>query len=180
MVLVYIIYIEYIYIYVLQIRDIEREREICDKKDLLQLEVWIGFPIFLRGILFSHLAFFFKNSSSKKSTPSQSILCFGGSQSHIASPSLIVLPFFGRSACWVLPTEVLHTLNTHGASRFSFTGLQAIRDQLATSQVWRCWQRSLWRLYTGGKTLRLPPPKKKKQARKTPTKAPKSVLSQGF
>ena len=43
----------------------------------------------------SHLAFLFKNSSNKKSTPSQSILCFGGSQFHIASPSLIVLPFLG-------------------------------------------------------------------------------------
>lgn len=139
--IIYILYIEYIfYIYTYYKYEISRERErFVIRKTYYSLRYGLDFQSFWGGYfsISSHLAFFFKNSSSKKSTPSQSILCFGGSRSHIASPSLIVLPFFGRSACWVLPTEVLHTLNTHGetAKRFSFTGLQAIRDQLATSQV---------------------------------------------
>ena len=157
----------------------ERERFVIRKT---YYSFWYGLDCqsFLGGYfsISSHLAFLFKNSSNKKSTPSQSILCFGGSQSHIASPSLIVLPFLGdpRVGCSQRRYSILWIPMALHASASQVFKQSEISWQLPKFE-------DVGNAPCGGyiRVVRLSDSqKKKKQARKTPTKAPKSFLSQGF
>ncbi len=162
---IYYIVIHYINVLLYCKSELSRERESCNKKDLLPLLVWIGFPIFwARRILFCLISSFPPPHPEKFPR-------FGCSQRRY---SILWIPMAwptGKNT-FQLQRKLKIIQNPSVSPRCSFPGIPwQIRYHLATSQSWKCCSLWIYELVRLGK--------KKSRQEKLQQKH-SSLLSQGF